>query len=542
MSRLAIIPARGGSRGVRHKNLRLLGGKPLIAHTVEAAISSRVFSRIVVSTDDAAISRWAHEFGVEVHARSAHAASDAATIADVAVEVVEELKWDGDLVAVLQPTSPFRTGRSIEGAMAAFTAGQYQSMMSVVRQEHLYWLDEGDSKTPLFAERVNRQYGRHQVLLETGAIQFVATEALLRSRTIVQKSHGLFEMSPSESLDIDTPEDLAVARFRYEAQGLVVFRVTANRVVGTGHLYHCLQLAQELDSLNVVFLLRQCDEFVGELLESEGYDFVVESDLDADLKALAAGFDRRVLINDILDTTVDDVLVPKLQRYSVVCVEDLGAGIQYADVVVNALYPAREAGGRAVQLVGPDYAVLRPEFYASTRSDWVEHKRVLVTFGGSDPARLTEKLVPALRESLPEAYELTVILGIAAPDVDLPGDIRLVRNPASMAAEMASADVVVTSAGRTVFEAAAVGTPVVVVAQNAREATHSHLSYDQGSIFLGLGSLVSPSAVAGTVEGLLANVALRQEISRRLLDSIPRDGAQSIAGHVRKLLSSEECK
>ena len=88
--------------------------------------------------------------------------------------------------------------------------------------------------------------------------------------------------------------------------------------------------------------------------------------------------------------------------------------------------------------------------------------------------------------------------------------------PVSMAREMLEADLAVTSAGRSVYEAATVGTPVVVLAANAREATHAHLGYDSGVVFLGIGSLVDDAHIVATIKRLLADAALRRELSDRL--------------------------
>jgi spore coat polysaccharide biosynthesis predicted glycosyltransferase SpsG len=95
---------------------------------------------------------------------------------------------------------------------------------------------------------------------------------------------------------------------------------------------------------------------------------------------------------------------------------------------------------------------------------------------------------------------------------------------------------VLTSAGRTVYEAAATGTPVVVVAQNAREATHSHLGYDRGVVFLGLGPLLPETIVVEAVQRLLDDHPLRAELSDRLRLSIDHLGAERIATRVRSLM------
>jgi spore coat polysaccharide biosynthesis predicted glycosyltransferase SpsG len=101
---------------------------------------------------------------------------------------------------------------------------------------------------------------------------------------------------------------------------------------------------------------------------------------------------------------------------------------------------------------------------------------------------------------------------------------------------MAEADLILTSAGRTVYEAAATGTPVIVLAQNAREATHAHLGYATGVVFLGIGSLVDDDQILAMAERLLENAALREELSHRLRASIDAAGATRIAHRIRGLM------
>jgi spore coat polysaccharide biosynthesis predicted glycosyltransferase SpsG len=101
---------------------------------------------------------------------------------------------------------------------------------------------------------------------------------------------------------------------------------------------------------------------------------------------------------------------------------------------------------------------------------------------------------------------------------------------------MMEADLVITSAGRTVYEAAATGTPVVVLAQNAREATHAHLGFDTGVVFLGIGPLVDDGHLVAVVQRLLSDFELRKELSERLRASIDTLGAARIAHQIRALM------
>src|SRR2546425_3026138 len=139
-SLLALVPARGGSKSVPHKNMRFLGDRPLLAHTLEAIAEAGVASRLIVSSDSEQVLTWADLHGFEGHERDAELASDEATISDVAAHLADELEWQGD-VGVFQPTSPFRSVESIRLAVQTFRDADVDSLSSCVREPHLYWLD-----------------------------------------------------------------------------------------------------------------------------------------------------------------------------------------------------------------------------------------------------------------------------------------------------------------------------------------------------------------------------------------------------------------
>lgn len=531
---LAIVPARAGSKGIHGKNMRMVGGRPLIAHTVSALELACVADRLLVSSDDDRALHWAAAHGYETHRRSEALAGDEATISEVAAHIADELDWQGD-VGVFQPTSPLRSPDSIIQAVRRFHESPVDSLASCVRERHLFWLDEdGDLShaKPLFAARVNRQYARSPVLRETGSIQLVRAEALRRGRQIVTGSHMLLEIDGDESLDIDTHQDLELARRRLE-QGTVVFRLRANARVGSGHLFHCLQLAEELADQRLRFLLCDCDPFVALELDRRGYRHIDESVLSEDLAKLA-GSERRVVVNDVLDTSEQEVLVERTAGYSVVNIEDLGPGARFADWVVNALYPAPASAPEHFSW-GSAFATLREEFHDLPLKQIRDTpERVLITFGGTDPARLAARCSRLLVDRLPQ--ELRVIVGPGAVASGFPERVVVLQQVQSMAAEMLEADVILTSAGRTVYEAAAAGTPVVVLAQNAREATHAHLSYDHGVVALGIGPLVDDDHIVCVVDRLLCDAHLRAELSQHLRRSVDTAGAARIAHRIRAIL------
>jgi CMP-N-acetylneuraminic acid synthetase/spore coat polysaccharide biosynthesis predicted glycosyltransferase SpsG len=535
---LVIVPARGGSKAIPFKNMRSVGGRPLIAYTVDAIQQAGVGDRIVISSDSDQILLWAELHGHEGRMRPSELATDDATISAVAAHLADELDWIGD-VGVFQPTSPLRSVESIVAAVRAFREFDGDSLASAVRERHLMWLDVEDDltrATPLFEARLNRQAVKHRVMRETGSIQLVRAEVLRSGREMVTDRHMLFELSEEESLDIDTPADLAQAR-RVVEQSTVIFRLSANATVGSGHLFHCLQLADELSDQRLRFLLRACEPFVSQLLDEHNFSYREETDLRADLGALS-GSGPNLVVNDILDTTEADILVERTLGMKVVNIEDLGPGSRFADWVVNALYPVQNGAGANVAC-GPRYATLRGEFHDIPPKQIRDTPhRVLITFGGTDPARLAARCARLLNGHV--ATEVHVIVGPGATTEGFPEGVMVRRHVRSMAAEMMAADLVLTSAGRTVYEAAATSTPVVVLAQNAREATHSHLSYEEGVVFLGIGALVTDEQVRGVVERLLSASSLRNELSQRLARSIDERGAARIAHRIRGLVKGLE--
>jgi len=532
---LAIVPARAGSKGVARKNIRSLNGTPLFAHTVRAIQNSGIATRLVISTDDEIIKGWATIHGIECVDRPAEFATNESTISEVALYLVNALDWVGN-VGIFQPTSPLRSGNSIANAYKTFLDTESDSLGSCVRNSHLYWFSEEgilSQATPLFSKRENRQYAKQALFQETGAIQFSTSESLISNQSIVGENHVLFEISIDESEDIDSVSDLRRVQEICD-RGLVIFRLTANRTVGSGHLFHCLQLAEQLDHHKIIFVLKSCDDFVAGLLSEQGRDYEIELNLEELLIKYAAS-DKKIIINDILDTERSEILLEKFHGFKVLNIEDLGDGAEYADLVVNALYHQTSATPNSRTLSGPRYATLRPEFYDLPSKNIATHaSKLLITFGGTDPAKLTHR-ISRIASEIPN-LQITAILGIGAEDIPAIEGVTIRRNVKNMALEMHSSDLVITAAGRTVFEAAATGTPVLSIAQNARESTHSHLDIGSGVVFLGIGEEISDLEIKSAIERLIENTALRIELSNKITKLVDTKGVQRIANHIETLM------
>ncbi len=219
---LGLITARGGSKGIPHKNIVLLAGKPLIAWTIEAACASKVIDRIVVSTDDPEIAEVSRNWGAEVpFLRPDELARDDSPHVDVVIHAVKWLEehqsYLPDYVLLLQPTSPLRIPEDIDAAVALAIEKDADAVVSVcLSPAHPYLMRriEGDGRLTEFMPRPSG-YIRRQTLppvyVENGAIYLVRRDVLLRDRSWYSEHTYAHVMPQERSVDVDTLWDLKLA-------------------------------------------------------------------------------------------------------------------------------------------------------------------------------------------------------------------------------------------------------------------------------------------------------------------------------------------
>lgn len=152
---IAIIPARGGSKGLPGKNIKEMCGKPLIAYTIEVALKSKSIDHVILSTDDEEIATVAKKYGAEVpFMRPAELASDTAMAVDNYIYTIGRLEkeWNTkiDSFVVLQPTSPLRIAEDIDGAVELFNARNADSVVTYVKEAHpIFWHKKIDENNKL---------------------------------------------------------------------------------------------------------------------------------------------------------------------------------------------------------------------------------------------------------------------------------------------------------------------------------------------------------------------------------------------------------
>lgn len=219
---IAIVPARGGSKGLSRKNLRLLAGKPLIVHTLECALASASISRVVVSTDDEEIAHVARAVnGVDVpFVRPSALSGDNASAVDVYLHAALELSSKASPVGVLcalLPTAPLRQPADIDACVGLFHQKEAAVVLSVVAAKPAEWHQAMTQTGQLssFAgessSSVDNRQGYDQRVIPNGAVYVLDISALTATRTYFGPRTFGYEMPGSRSIDIDNDDDLLMA-------------------------------------------------------------------------------------------------------------------------------------------------------------------------------------------------------------------------------------------------------------------------------------------------------------------------------------------
>lgn len=226
---LAIIPARGGSKGLPGKNIKELCGKPLVAWSIEQAKACSSINRVVMSTDDDQIAEVAKKYGAEVpFMRPAELASDTASTIDVIFHALDWLEKYEDYqpayILLLQPTSPLRTAEDIEGAIQTFKDKSARAVVSVCETDHHPWWsnrlpDDGNMKNFLRPDVLNKRRQDLPVFYRlNGAIYVADTNYLREQNSFFGPNTIAYKMPKERSIDIDSGIDFELAALLLEKQ------------------------------------------------------------------------------------------------------------------------------------------------------------------------------------------------------------------------------------------------------------------------------------------------------------------------------------
>ena len=414
---LVIIPARGGSKGIPRKNVRLMVGKPLISYSIENAINSLYNLDVVVSTDDDEIARISSFYGARVIMRPENLATDSVTLDPVIFHAVNEMEKEKkaryDIVITMQPTSPLLKRETLDAAIEYFIENDFDTVLSGINKPHLSWTEKEGKIVPAYEKRLNRQY-LPKNLMETGAF-FISKREFVKEHSRFGPYVSVCEISENEAIDIDTPQDWWIAEKELSKENILI-RVEGYSEIGLGHIYRGLLLAYNLIDHNIKFVLSEKSDLGIRKIEASHFPYSVIQN-DNDIVSLIKDFKCDILVNDMLDTDEEYVHRCKTTGVRVVNFEDLGQGARLADAVINDLYEKKN--DQSNHYWGSEYYCIRDEFLLAKPSEYRENvQEVLVIFGGTDPCNLTKRLFDVIQNIDNGNIHYTFILGMGYKRAD----------------------------------------------------------------------------------------------------------------------------
>lgn len=533
MKILAVIPARAGSKGIPNKNIRIIGGHPLIYYSIRNALSSSFITDVVVTTDSPEVKIIASQMGASVHWRNEKLCGDAITLDAVIYDAINRsIKWD--YVITMQPTSPTLTVDTLDKAIEYAITNNLDTLISAINAPHLSWGEKDGIKVPNYTERLNRQY-LPPCYLETGA--FVISKAsVITENTRIGKNVDIFEVPEREAQDVDTFSDLQSVATELNKSKVAIY-VNGNNKRGIGHIYRALEIADEFYCKpDIYYDINQTDPAV----------FGKTTHNLIPVNGIAELFDRckqeqySIFINDILTTSIDYMIGLRsvLPKAKLINFEDDGEGQIKADLVFNALLSDNDLpqvkAGEQYYISGKTFMFYEP----IEIKEKVE--RVFISFGGADPQNYTDRLIKMIIKPEYKDYQFVVVLGRAKQNVEellefnQYKNIEVLYDVSNMPELMTNCDIGITSRGRTGYELAILGIPSIAMAQNQREEKHGFVCNENGFTYIGLNP--DDEIIESNLRMYLGlSKKTREKFQEKLLSHDLRGGRKRVMGLINNI-------
>ena len=274
-------------------------------------------------------------------------------------------------------------------------------------------------------------------------------------------------------------------------------RVDGSKDIGLGHVYNMLTFLNYLECEKIVIVMNKKSNLGDTKFKKYGYNVKYFSKRK-ELANIIENFQPDIICNDILNSTISYMKFLKQFGCLVVNFEDLGDGRKIADLVFNPIYYAKKSSKN--EFYGEKYACVREEFRVKKRKTIRKKvKKIVITFGGTDPTNKTQKILQILKSSDQKNVELIVILGLGysrrnkiknlSKKMNNSGfNVKIIERSDNLSQYFKDCDFAITSNGRTVFEIAAMKIPMIAIAVNKRERLHSFVRYSKSGFHVDIRS------------------------------------------------------
>ncbi len=533
MKIIAVIPARAGSKGIPNKNIRIIGGHPLIYYSISNALNSKYITDVIVTTDSPEVKIIATQMGASVHWRDASLCGDAVTLDAVIYDAIDCSKsWD--YIITMQPTSPTLTIDTLDSAIRYAIDNELDTLISAINAPHLSWGERNGKKFPNYTERLNRQY-LPPCYMETGA--FVISKAsIVNEKTRIGEKVDIYEVPENEAQDVDTFSDLQAVAACLEKNKVAIY-VNGNNKRGIGHIYRALELADEFYSKpDIYYDINQTNPIV---FGRTTHNLIPVNGI-AELFNRCKEEQYNIFINDILTTSIDYMIGLRsvLPYARIINFEDDGEGILKADLVFNALYSESDLP----QVKAGDQYYISGKTFMFYEPIEIKEKveKVFISFGGADPQNYSDRLLNIISKPCYSNYSFVVVLGRAKQNVDELmkynelDNINVLYDVSNMPELMTNCDIGITSRGRTGYELCMLGIPSIAMAQNQREEKHGFVSNENGFTYIGLNP--EDEVIESNLQMYLKmSMKARKKYQDKLLSHDLRGGRKRVMGLINSI-------
>lgn len=532
---VAVIPARAGSKAIPNKNIRNVNGHPMIYYAIHNAVSSRLITDIIVSTDSEEIRIIANQMGVKCHWRRPELCKDSVTLDSVIYDAIISADQQFDYVVTMQPTSPTLQIETLDTAIEYAVRNELDTLISVINTPHLSWKIDNGKKVPGYEKRLNRQYLPANYL-ETGAF-VISKRSIITENSRIGNKLDVYEISESEAIDVDNFIDLyAVGEILNQKK--VAIYVNGNNLRGTGHIYRALELADEfLTKPDIYYDINQTDRA---LFGKTTHNLIPVNGI-VELFEIIKKNQYTIVINDILATSLDYMIGLRSimpEDGKIINFEDEGEGAGQADLVFNALYSGLSDG----KIYSGEKYYIAPRLFMFYNPIELKKKvdKIFISFGGADPQNYTDRLLNLISKDKYREYNFTVVIGRAKTNVEALleynkyPNINVFFDVKNMPELMRECDVSMTSRGRTAYELAMLGIPAIVLSQNKREEGHGFVCDENG--FMYLGTNPSDHIIESTLDMYISMpVKDRQCLQKKLLETDLKNGRKRVITMIKNL-------
>lgn len=520
MSVLGVVPVLKSPNGIPRLNMRELGDEPLFAHSLSTCKAASAVDQTLLVTDSREIEQIAVNYDTRI--LTIYDRADSIDIVDVLSTVCENYCTHHEFIFCLPPKTPLVTKETVDRGINLCRQKDADRVVFVEHTNTACWDTASDPSIEALSLRDKETTETNGYYADTGV--FAVRLDTFSADLDTEMNPVIQEVGTREATSIETYGDWIQAE-NHLSRKTLVYRLRGNQDSGSGHVYRGITIADKLFRHDIVFAVGANEKLAIEKLEETGYDYFVFDD-NEDFFRRIRSLNPNIVVNDMLNTEPEYMtkikeIVPRIVNF-----EDLGSGSEHADAVINALYEYTNPPTN--HYFGHEFFCLRNEFrYVEPIEEIETVDRIMISFGGVDENNLTAKTLRVLSD-LNRELHLDVVLGLGYTKRDTLDPIldsfpesmtvEVNQNIDSMAKSMAKADLLVTSNGRTVYEAASLNLPTISIAQNHREQRHPFAHVSKGIISLGLADYVSEKHILATIEEYIDEHERRQMMREALAE------------------------